>query len=129
MATTKSAKLTPAQTLTAEQAKIDARLGRAAPRRFPAPTTPFEVWKHEAQTVATELFDGNLGDIWGPGDDYDLVDEAAAAFARGTTAAAFIEKAFEEDLARMDGDEAEYEDSLREGDEGEDECFNEPDEA
>jgi hypothetical protein len=61
--------------------------------------TEWQTWKVAAQAHADEL--GLLVDLWTETDDYDLVAAATEAFARGDDAEAFIEEAFEEDLARM----------------------------
>lgn len=70
--------------------------------------TRFAAWKQQAQHEATELFEGNLGDIWAPGDDYDLFASAETAFRAGQSPAAFIREAFAEDLARQEGEDQEY---------------------
>lgn len=69
-------------------------------------------WKQRAQNEATALFGGDLGDIWGDGDDYDLFAAAEAAFRAGQSPEAFIREAFAEDLARSEGEDQEHIESL-----------------
>lgn len=76
----------------------------------------FAAWKQQAQNEAGALFDGNLGDIWAPGDDYDLFAAAETAFRSGQSPAAFIREAFAEDLARLEAEEQERYDELCDAD-------------
>ena len=70
----------------------------------------FAEWKAAAQLHAEQL--GLPPDLWTEADDYDLAEIAAEAFARGDDPKAFVEEAFEEDLARMEGDAADFADSM-----------------
>lgn len=76
----------------------------------------FAAWKQQAQEEAADLFEGNLGDIWAPGDDYDLFAAAETAFRSGQSPAAFIREAFAEDLARLEAEEQERYEELCEAD-------------
>ena len=73
----------------------------------------FAKWKAAAQAHANDL--GLPPDLWTEADDYDLAEIAADAFARGDDPKSFVEAAFEDDLARMEGEADEYAQSLFEG--------------
>ncbi len=75
----------------------------------------FAEWKAAAQAHANDL--GLPPDLWSEQDDYDLTEIAAEAFARGEDPKAFVEGAFEEDLARMEGEEDEWNQSMFQGEE------------
>ena len=77
----------------------------------------FAEWKAAAQLHAEQL--GLPPDLWTEADDYDLAEIAAEAFANRQDPKAFVEEAFEEDLARMENDDEEYARSLEEGDDDE----------
>jgi hypothetical protein len=78
----------------------------------------FDEWKAAANEAASAQLP-ELGDIFAEDDPYDLSDSAFEEFGNGTNPADFFEQAFEEDLARQAGDEAERtEAEEREGEEG-----------
>ncbi len=54
----------------------------------------------------------DLGDITAPGDPYDLQESMRAAFERGVLPERFVADAFAEDIARSEGEAAEYAESL-----------------
>lgn len=72
-------------------------------------------WKAAAQAHASDL--GLPDDLWAEADDYDLAGIAAEAFAAGVDPKAFVEGAFDEDLARMEHESDQWAQSLFESDE------------
>lgn len=68
----------------------------------PASGKKFETWKKQCLKYANDLL--GLGDLFDHDDPYDLRNLVDQAFHSGTTAKAFIEEAFAEDIARKEHD-------------------------
>lgn len=83
-------------------------------------TTPkyetIEAWKAACVAVSVDLGLA-VEDMWVDGDNYDIYDAAAEAFAEGVEPITFIQEVFEEDLAGMAHEEQQFSDSLDSEDE------------
>ena len=69
-------------------------------------------WLYEAQQHANNLGVVGGGALWSPDDPYELVVAATEAIAKSEDPKAFIERMFEEDLARAENDAQEQTESL-----------------
>jgi hypothetical protein len=77
----------------------------------------FAEWKMAAQRHANDLDIIAGDDLWDDGDSYDLREAASAAFAEKEDPKAFIERIFEEDLARREHDDQQAQEALEYEDE------------
>lgn len=72
----------------------------------------FAEWKVAAQQHANELDIVAGDDLWDEADSYDLKAAASAAFAEKEDPKAFVERIFEEDLARREHDDQQAQEAL-----------------
>lgn len=75
------------------------------------PKKSFSKWQARCVEVSEDLGLA-VGDMWDEADPYELHKLAREAYENGRTEISFIEEVFDEDLARMEGDDADFEASM-----------------
>lgn len=80
-------------------------------KKEPQPKTSFADWQANCVRVSEDLGLA-VSDMWDEGDPYELQEVAREAYEGGQGELSFIEEIFDEDLARQEGDDADYEASL-----------------
>lgn len=72
----------------------------------------FQAWKNECVRYSKE--EGlTVDDMWDKDDPYDLVEVAQESYENGDTPADFINEIFGEDLARLEHDGHQYNESIQ----------------